>query len=314
VKRAQHSKRWRNYNVRNIFNSFASDALGFAFLHDLYGVFSCQLLGSFLNVVVARIPLGMSVVFPPSRCPRCEKKILPRDNIPVFGWIVLKGKCRSCALPISKRYPLVEAAVGILGVLIVYQWGFTLDALQWFVFSFFLIAIALIDFDTWTIPLSLLAFMTILGGIFAGYKSWQLQNNAVWMGSIAGVLLGFAGLGFVVVISTWIMRKTGRISADEWAMGWGDPLLLGAIGAYVGAYSLILLPAVLFVASAIGAVLGIILKASGALSNRGPVSKEDPWIPPDGAMPFGPYLALGGLVVAFFYEPVLSLMTTLFPF
>jgi prepilin signal peptidase PulO-like enzyme (type II secretory pathway) len=119
--------------------------------------------------------------------------------------------------------------------------------------------------------------------------------------------IGAAGagvaLGGLVVVSTGVLRRTGRLKPDEWAMGWGDPLILVGIGMFLGWR---LLPVVIFLASIQGAVVGLVLKRAGKLNWDKPVSEDDPWIPPAGALPFGPFLALGGLEAAFFGGMILE--------
>jgi leader peptidase (prepilin peptidase)/N-methyltransferase len=262
--------------------------------------------GSFLNVVIARVPAGMSIVKPRSRCPKCEKPIAGYDNIPVLSWLILRGKCRSCKAPISARYPFLEAVMGIAGMAAVAKFGWSPQGLELFAFIFLLTAIAFVDLDTWTVPhplwIALVGSGLALGALRAYLADdWSLELERVVGAGGAGLFLGA-----LVVVATAIFRRTGKLKADEFAMGWGDPLILVGIGAYLGWR---LLPMVLFFASVQGALIAIVLRSRGGLEGDKPVNKadsEDDWIPPKGAVPFGPFLALAALEAAFFGDAVLA--------
>lgn len=266
------------------------------------------LWGSFLNVVIVRVPKGQSVVTPRSRCPSCGTQIAARDNIPILSWLILRAKCRSCSAPISARYPFIELLGGVAGAAAVARWGVSLPALELLAFTLILIAISFIDLDTFTVPTGLVVALGVTG-LGAGVARWLLMGpeaagglssqdvvDRVIGGVAAGVLLSA-----VVVVATGILRRIGRIGPDDTAMGWGDPMIIAGLGLCLGWQ---LIPLTLFLASVIGSVVGIGLQLSGRLTNRGPISEEDPWIPPDGAVPFGPFLALGGLLAAFFGEEI----------
>jgi leader peptidase (prepilin peptidase)/N-methyltransferase len=262
------------------------------------------LWGSFLNVVIARVPKGQSVVTPRSRCPKCSTMITARDNIPILSWILLRAKCRVCGAPISARYPFVELLGGVAGAAAVARWGLTLPGLELFAFILILIAISFIDLDTFTVPTSLVVALGAvgLGGgvlrwlVIAPGSPWALTSGDVVDRVIGGVAAG-ALLSAVVIVSTGVLRRTGRLGPEDTAMGWGDPMIIAGLGLCLGWQ---MMPLTLFLASVIGSVIGIGLQLSGKLKNRGPISEDDPWIPPDGAVPFGPFLALGGLLAAFF--------------
>jgi len=304
----------------------------------LWGGLFGGLVGSFLNVVIARVPAGLSVVTPRSRCPKCETLIAWYDNIPVFSWIILRARCRHCQLPISVRYPLVELLVAGIGVGVAGRYGFSPAGFELFVFATILIAVAFIDLDTWTIPLVLPGILVVLGlgmavagtslGAQWAQPAWlwpalDASANALSERGI-GALAGFVSFALLNVAATGITRRTGLIKEDEWAMGWGDPILLAGIGAVLGWRSL---PLVVGIGSAQGAVVGIAMRLAGrtpaeierervearqaarAEAGEGAPDEaatdeaaalEDDWIPPDSGMPYGPFLALGGLEVAFF--------------
>ncbi|MDP2340016.1 MAG: prepilin peptidase [Deltaproteobacteria bacterium] len=290
--------------------------LGTAFLFG-------SLWGSFLNVVIARVPRHMSVVTPRSRCPKCEKQIGAIDNIPILSWLILRAKCRNCGTSISARYPFVELLGGLSCAAAVARFGVTLPAIELTVFILVLIAISFIDLDTFTVPYSLVVALAG-SGLGFGLIRWLigaeapggLSSDAMIDRVIGGVGSGIM-LGAVVVVSTAVLRRvktadgTPRVGPDEWAMGSGDPMIIAGIGCHLGWQ---LMPLTLFLASVVGSVIGIGLKASGKLKNRGPISEEDPWVPPDDAIPFGPFLALGGLLAAFFGDAIHERMLPLLGF
>lgn len=265
--------------------------------------------GSFTNVVIARVPEGMSVVRPRSRCPKCGAGIAAYDNIPVLSWVLLRGRCRACKAPISPRYPLIEFLIGFIGLTLVARHGWGLESLELFVFATILVAIAFVDLDTWTVPHPLWIALVVTGFGFGtivaatGDEGWGPLIDRGIGAAGAGVLLGA-----ITVVFTGILRRTGRLRGDEWAMGGGDPLIMIGIGAYLGWR---ILPLVLFLASLQGAVVGLVLKARGGLRGDAPVSDSDDWIPPANAVPFGPFLALGALEGAFFGDALAGYLSSL---
>ncbi len=270
-------------------------------------------VGSFLNVVIARVPLGLSIVKPRSRCPKCEAQIGWQDNIPLLSWVVLRAKCRSCAAPISARYPFVELLVALAATAIVARYGVTLQGAETFAFVAVLVAVAFVDMDTWTIPYSLVAALLLVGFLTGAADSAArlvvfMPEDAVHalpslLDRAIGAAGGFALLGSVVVVATGIFRRTGRLQKDQTAMGWGDPLLLAGIGSVLGWQAL---PIVVFLASLQGALVGVVLRASGRLQGEEPVSDDDDWVPPKNAVPFGPFLAMGAIEHAFFGDVLLG--------
>jgi len=243
-------------------------------------------IGSFLNVVIYRIPAGLSLLFPPSRCPHCLRRLKSYDNVPVLGWLALKGRCRYCRSPIALRYPLVEAATGVLFVFVYWAFNLSLPTLGYWAFFSWLLALSLIDLDTMTLPNSLTQ-----SGLMAG-----LLYQAI-VGGASGGLSGAAGhllegiLGAVVGI--WVFDTItilGSIAFGQTAMGGGDAKLMALIGAWLG-WKLVLLTG--FLACAIGAFVGGGAMAIGLINRRQP-------------MPFGPFLALAAVLTAFFGEAILS--------
>jgi leader peptidase (prepilin peptidase)/N-methyltransferase len=270
------------------------------------------LWGSFLNVVIARVPMRQSVVHPRSRCPHCGTQITARDNIPMLSWLLLRAKCRTCGAPISARYPFVELLGGVAGAAAVARYGLSLAGLETFVFILALIAISFIDLDFFIVPTSLVVVL-VVNGLGFGVARWLVLGpeaaGGLSQNDVVDRVIGAVGAGVllwgVIVVSTVAIRKLspGRIPDGETAMGYGDPLILVGIGAHLGWQ---LMPLSLFIASVFGSVIGLAAKYSGKLKNRAPIELpgEDPWTPMDDAVPFGPFLALGGLVAAFFGDAI----------
>jgi len=249
-------------------------------------VFLGATVGSFLNVVIARVPAGLSVVRPRSRCPRCQAGIAWYDNVPVVSWLVLRGRCRSCALPISIRYPVVEALVAGAAWLAWSRHGLSLAALAELTFTALLLALAAIDLDTWLLPHAL-TWPLIALGLAA---SWLGASPAgTFLASALGAGIGFGLFALVSVVGEKVLKKE--------ALGFGDVFLLGGLGAWLGVAAI--LPVILL-SSIQGAVIGLVLIWLGR-SQPGPAeaaaepAAEEAWVPPKHALPFGPFLALAAL-------------------
>jgi leader peptidase (prepilin peptidase)/N-methyltransferase len=245
-------------------------------------------VGSFLNVVIARLPRGESIVHPRSRCPGCKAPIAWQDNVPVLSWLLLRGRCRACRAPISWRYPLVELLGGLAALIAVSRHGFSTEAAVEFAFAAALLALTFIDVDTWTLP-HVITLPLLAAGI--AFSALHLTAAGALLGSIAGAAAGFVAFAAVAFLGERILRKE--------ALGFGDVWLLSAIGAWLGLGAL--LPVVLL-ASLQGTVVGIALIAIGkAQTGKGVEAPpdappgEEAWIPPRNAVPFGPFLAAGAL-------------------
>ena len=256
-------------------------------------------VGSFLNVVIARVPRSQSVVKPRSRCPRCETPIAGFDNIPILSWVLLRGRCRKCGEPISIRYPAVELAGGLLAIACLRQFGPTAWALAAFAFLASLVALTYIDLDHWLLPRSI-----TIPFIALGLGCSFLPGAPGIASSALGAAVGFAAF----VLLGWIAE---RILKKE-ALGGGDVWLLAMIGAWLGIRSL--LPVVLL-ASLQGALIGGVLllfarRRSQATAMPAPKptgdAEVDDWTPPAGALPFGPFLALGAAEYLFFGERLVA--------
>jgi len=223
-------------------------------------------VGSFLNVVAYRLPRGLSVARPRSRCSSCGHPIKPYDNVPVLSWILLRGRCRQCKAPISARYPLVEAVTAALWALVVVVKGLDPDALLGLAFVTLLVPVTLIDLDHRIIPNRLL----IVGTVAALALLVALDRGALAEHAIAAVAAG----GFLLAAALAYPR----------GMGMGDVKLAGVMGLYLGrAVGPAMLAALLS-----GTLVGLaVIARKGAVEGR------------KTAVPFGPFLAFGGLVGLF---------------
>ena len=230
-------------------------------------------VGSFLNVLIYRLPREISVVHtPPSSCPGCSTPIRWYDNIPLLSWIVLRGRCRHCGTTISIRYPLVELTAGALSVAALMRWGLTLTGLEVVIFAWVSLALGLIDLDFQILP-NVLTYPSIVFGLLfscLGGYTW-------WLDSLIGAVLGALLPTLVIVIYKLWRGIEG--------MGWGDVKYLAAIGAVVGTRGVV---GVLVVASVVGALFGLGLIAAGRGSGKT-------------ALPFGTFLALA--VILWLYAP-----------
>jgi leader peptidase (prepilin peptidase)/N-methyltransferase len=246
-------------------------------------------VGSFLNVVVARVPAGESVVHPRSRCPACRTPIAWYDNLPVLSWLLLRGRCRSCRSHISFRYPLVEILGGAAALVAVSRHGLSLAALAEFAFAASLLALSFIDLDTWLLP-HVITVPLLLAGL--GLSAVALTAAPSFLSSVGGAAAGWLSFAAISVLGEKVLKKE--------ALGFGDVWLLGGIGAWLGLGAL--LPVVLL-ASIQGSVVGIALLFLGR-GQAGPAESPAPtpadgsdadWVPPRNAVPFGPFLAAGAL-------------------
>ena len=236
----------------------------------VYAALVGLIVGSFLNVVIHRLPRGLSTIRPRSRCPYCDGPIRARDNIPVLGWLALKGRCRRCHAPISIRYPLIESLTAALFAGCAVAFGPTPTALAAAIFCALLVALAGIDLEHFLLPDRL----TLPGAAFGLVLQPWLPSTSL-LDAVLGVLIG-AGV-LILVINTWFWLR------NEESMGLGDVNMLAMIGAFLGWQGV---AATLFFASLGGAVAGLVMVAWGRLTLKG-------------KLPFGLFLALGALVSLF---------------
>jgi leader peptidase (prepilin peptidase)/N-methyltransferase len=251
-------------------------------------------IGSFLNVVVYRLPKGLSVMQPPSRCPKCLNQLKPYENIPVFGWLWLRGRCNHCRSRISARYPLVEAATGLLFLIVFWRFGVTVQTLGFWALFSWLLALSLIDCDTMTLPNSLTQSGLVAGLVFQMAKGlWPTFSPIDSVHYL--VLDGIAG----AVVGLWLFDAigiAGTLRFGQNAMGVGDTKLAALMGAWLGWKYLLLAG---FIACVAGAFVGGLAIALGLHQRRQPI-------------PFGPSLALGAAITALWGEAILSTYLQLF--
>jgi leader peptidase (prepilin peptidase) / N-methyltransferase len=245
-------------------------------------------IGSLLNVVIHRLPKMMeadwrdecaaldgrepapreayNLFTPRSACPQCKAPITALQNIPVVSWLVLRGKCARCAAPIGARYPLVEILGAALAALVAWRFGYSMGLAYGLVYVWVMLALAFIDFDTQLLPDDLTLPLLWLG---------LIANVAGTYTDLRSAVLGAVG-GYMIL---WCVYWAFRLIAKKEGMGFGDFKLLAAIGAWTGWQ---VLPVVIVISAGLGAVIGSVVLA---LSKKGV----------DTRIPFGPYLALGGV-------------------
>jgi leader peptidase (prepilin peptidase)/N-methyltransferase len=239
-------------------------------LLDVYAALFGLIVGSYLNVVIHRLPRGISTVLPRSRCPSCDAPIRARDNLPVLSWLLLRGRCRSCGALIAWRYPLVEAMTAALFVGAMERFGPSFEAAVAALFGSLLVALALIDVEH-----SLLPDRLTLPGIAAGLA---LQPWLDW-GGLVPALVG-AALGAGILLALW---GGWYLLRGEEGMGLGDVKMLAMIGAFLGWKGVAV---ALFAATFFGTVvgLGLVVAGRGGMKSR---------------LPFGLFLSFGGAVARF---------------
>ncbi|MBR7747180.1 prepilin peptidase [Undibacterium baiyunense] len=270
----------------------------------LFGILGL-LIGSFLNVVIHRLPIMMqresdnyvatesgkepvhtsryNLIVPRSACPHCQHQITALENIPVISYLVIGGKCRGCKAPISVRYPIVEAITGILSGFMIWHFGSGIAGLGAVVFVWFLIAMTFIDADTQLLPDDLTLPLVWLGLLLNLHGTFTSLETAV-IGAVAGYL------------SLWSVYWAFKLLTGKEGMGYGDFKLLAALGAWMG-WSM--LPLIILLSSAVGAVIGISMMVLGRLGKGKPI-------------PFGPYLAIAGLIALLWGQNINSQYLGLF--
>ena len=244
----------------------------------LFVFFLGLIVGSFLNVCIYRIPRNISIVLPSSRCPACNAIIMPWDNIPIFSYLFLGGRCRICKTKISLKYPVVEFLNGVFYVLIFWRFGFEWHTLLYFIFCSTLIVISFIDLEFQIIPDKITMLGIPIGLILGSFllpDPFMRYSILGFKASILGFVIG-GGLFYAVAI------------ISRGGMGGGDIKMMAMVGAVLGWKAVIL---VTFLGSFIGAVVGIFLIIFKGKSRKTKI-------------PFGPFLALGALITLFYGEEI----------
>ncbi|WP_397451356.1 prepilin peptidase [Pseudomonas sp. NA-150] len=270
----------------SLFDLLASSPLAFTLCVLVLGL----LVGSFLNVVVYRLPVMLdrdwksqaremlalpaepagdtfNLMLPHSRCPHCAHKIRAWENLPVISYLFLGGKCSSCKAPISKRYPLVELACGLLSAFIAWHFGFGWPAAAMLVLAWGLLAMSLIDADHQLLPDALVLPLLWMGLIVNAFGLFTNLHDALW-GAVAGYM------------SLWLVFWLFKLVTGKEGMGYGDFKLLAMLGAWGGWQ---ILPLTVLLSSLVGAVLGVIMLKLRNAETSTPI-------------PFGPYLAIAGWI------------------
>ncbi|WP_322402669.1 A24 family peptidase [Massilia luteola] len=255
------------------------------------------LIGSFLNVVVYRLPVmaqreldnyiaheagkelphpdRFNLMVPRSACPHCGHQITALENIPIVSWLFLRGKCSACKAPISPRYPVVEAVTGLLSAVLIWHFGSGWLGLASLVFAYFLISMTLIDYDTKTLPDDLtypllwLGLLVNLGGTIVPLRD-----------AVIGAMAGY--------LSLWAVYWLFKLATGKEGMGYGDFKLLAALGAWMG---WTMLPTIIILSSVVGAIVGIGLIVFARRDRNNPI-------------PFGPYLAAAGMIALLYGTPL----------
>jgi leader peptidase (prepilin peptidase)/N-methyltransferase len=255
------------------------------------------LIGSFLNVVVYRLPVmaqreldnyiaheagkelphqdRFNLMVPRSACPHCGHRISALENIPIVSWLLLRGKCSACKAPISARYPIVEAVTGLLSAVLVWNLGSGWLGLAGLAFTYFLIAMTLIDYDTKTLPDDLTYPLLWLGLLI------NLNGTIVPLrDAVIGAMAGY--------VSLWAVYWLFKLVTGKEGMGYGDFKLLAALGAWMG---WAMLPTIIILSSVVGALVGISLIVFARRDRNNPI-------------PFGPYLAAAGMIALLYGTPL----------
>lgn len=276
-------------------------------LPEIFGYFSVfvfgALVGSFLNVVIHRVPREESIVFPNSRCPKCETAIKPYDNIPVISWLILGGKCRACKVPISARYPAVEMLHASLWLLVVWQIGFTPFLPIALIFVTVLVALMFIDAEHMILPnvitypffffaiaVRIIYPMFFGGEYFSDLNYWPataMADYPLWLRSlVSGVLGALAGGG-----SLWLVGELWKRLRGVEAMGLGDVKMMLGFGALLG-WRLAFLS--IFFGAFAGAVIGSIFVARQKDKDM------------QTQIPFGIFLGIGSIIALLFGEQLIG--------
>jgi leader peptidase (prepilin peptidase) / N-methyltransferase len=238
------------------------------------------IIGSFLNVVIYRIPLQESLVRPGSHCPSCGKELQARDNIPVVSFLLLRGRCRNCGEPISIRYPLTELITGALFAATAGKFGFSWHLPAYLALGAGLIALSEIDLERWILPRRIVFGTGVVTLALLCLASGEEHN---WHRLLVGLACG----------ATWFLLLFGLHSLNNRIMGFGDVRLAAVLGLALGWLGLGYAVLGFFAANVVGAVVGVGLMVAGKASRRSKV-------------PYGPFLAIGCELAVFFGSALLA--------
>lgn len=259
------------------------------------------MVGSFLNVVIYRLPIMMengwrqecleflnqqetegkpknlTLSHPRSSCPQCKSPITALQNIPVLSYLFLRGKCAHCKAPISIRYPIIEATTALLSVIVAFHFGYSLETVAGIILTWCLICLTMIDYDTQLLPDSI-TLPLLWGGLFLSLFTLFVDNHDSIIGAIAGYL------------SLWSVYHLFRLATGKEGMGYGDFKLLAALGAWMGWQ---MLPVIILLSSLVGAIVGSALIIFQRKKSGTPI-------------PFGPFLAAAGWLTFIWGEDIVK--------
>lgn len=238
----------------------------------IYSFILGTVIGSFLNVVIYRLPRGQNLSYPGSSCPICKEKIKWYDNVPILSYIALGGKCRVCKTKISIQYPLVELLVGFLFLLVYLKFGYSILTIKYFIFVSILISASIIDIKSYFIPDSLTFSLILLGMISTFFSSINLESAFIGAGTYAFFFIIIYGYG------EYIFKKE--------AMGFGDIKLAVGIGSFLGYSSFLNLYMFITITFLLGAIISLALLRLKIKDRTGQIA-------------FAPYLAISGFIMMF---------------
>lgn len=239
------------------------------------------MVGSFLNVVIHRVPKRESIVSPRSRCPGCGTELRNRDNIPVLSWLVLRGRCRTCAAPISVRYPLVEMVTALLFGAVALRLGLDWSLPAFLVFTAGLVALSAIDLDTFLLPKRVVYPVLGAGAALLVVAAVASHDTGRLVDAVIGSAAAFGALFVIHFISPA-------------GLGFGDVRLAALLGLFLGWLGLAQVFVGLFLGFAVASVVGLVLLATKVRSRKDRI-------------PFGPFLAAGSMLAVWFGQPLVRL-------
>lgn len=265
--------------------------------------------GSFAALIIFRMPRGISIVMPRSFCASCETPLNIWHNLPIISWLILRGRCGFCRASIGIRPWIIEVIMATGFLAIYWKFGFSIAGAERAALLFVLVCLTYIDLDTFSLPISLLIALFVIGGIsstlymmmpdtyVAPSQPISLLSLMVFnplstfslIDRFIGCGVGFFSLALINIFATMILRRRQRLLPDQWAMGFGDAVMLSAIGLFVGVRYLVL---IVFIASACGSAVGIIARLRSKPSTDREIA--------EGALPYGPFLAIAAIYVYLF--------------
>lgn len=248
-----------------------------------------MMVGSFLNVVIYRVPNHQSIAYPPSQCPKCGHRLRPWENIPVLSWVALSGRCSSCKTSISAQYPAIEILTAALTMLVGWQLGTVPHLLAALLFTWAILALSVIDLKAQLLSDAITKPGIIMGLCFSMLSLWHPADAWAFVGPVNAVIGTIAGYGSLWLVATAYRWRTGKTG-----MGGGDFKLLAMVGAWLGWQAVLM---TIFLAAITGGAVALLYLLSGKGRHF--------------AMPFGPYLALGAWLMMLWPQPIIAVYLSL---